>query len=95
MSNDANPVHYTPPPLAARNTPLGNDLPTIFIPESIGVVVGIKGEGVMQKMSLSEAESRGFINVIEGRDNLFSVSSDMAIQIKSSRVRLALFPKPV
>jgi hypothetical protein len=94
MSSDANPVKELGPSPGSRK-PLGQDLPTIFVPESIGVVVGIKGEGVMQKMSLSAAEAKGFINVEYGPNNLFGACSDMTVKILSSRVRLAVFTKPV
>jgi hypothetical protein len=72
----------------------GQDLPTIFIPEGIGYVVAIKGEGVMQKLSPEQAERQGFIEVEQNRDNHFGNVSNTTIKIKSSRVRLAFFVKP-
>jgi hypothetical protein len=93
MSTDSFPVRELGPQGVQRK-PLGNDLPTIFIPESIGVVVAIRGEGTMQKLSLEEAERRLFIEVERNIDNLFGTVSDTTIRIKSSRVRLAFFIKP-
>jgi hypothetical protein len=93
MSSDANPIKDLGLQ-GIRRKPLGQDLPTIFIPESIGVVVAIKGEGVMQKLSLSEATAKGFIEVEQNRDNHFGTVSTTTIKIKSSRVRLAFFVKP-
>lgn len=93
MSSDGNPVRELGPQGVQRK-PLGQDLAAIFIPEGIGFVVAIKGEGVMQKLSLSEATAKGFIEVEQNRDNHFGTVSNTTIKIKSSRVRLAFFVKP-
>jgi hypothetical protein len=92
MSSDAVPVRELGPQGIARK-PLGQDLPTIFVGEGVGVVVAVNGEGTMSKLSLEEAESKMFIQVDRFNDNLFGATSSMTIKIKSSRVRIALFIK--
>jgi hypothetical protein len=81
-------------PQGVQRKPLGQDLPTLFVGEGVGVVVAIKGEGTMTKLSLEDAEAKMFIQVDRFNDNLFGATSSMTIKIKSSRVRLALFVKP-
>jgi hypothetical protein len=80
-------------PMPLQRKPLGQDLPTVFVGEGVGVVVAVKGEATMSKLSLEEAESKLFIEVDRFNDNLFGASSSMTIKIKSSRVRIALFIK--
>jgi hypothetical protein len=45
-------------------------------------------------MTLEEAEKRGYLTLIRERENIYGVVSTVAIQIKSTRIRLAIYALP-
>jgi hypothetical protein len=95
MSSNANPIKNLGPSPGSRK-PLGSaSLPTVYLAANLGVVVVVNQEsGGSTRMTLDEAESRGYLSLIRECDNLYGVVSSIAIQIKSNRLRLAIYALP-
>jgi hypothetical protein len=76
---DCKPIHWV-------------NLPTLYIPAGLKVVVAIKQSDGLKRISLDEAHNQGWIALTKQSDNLFGAVSSFKIQIKNSRVHIAVVP---
>lgn len=68
-------------------------LPTVYVPGSMNAaIVVFQPHGGAERMTLERAQAAGFIEYETGHGNLFE-SYDLTIRIKSSRVRVLVFPR--
>jgi hypothetical protein len=93
--SDSHPIRELGPQGVQRK-PLGSaTLPTIFLASNVGCVAVIHQEyGGSTRLSLDDAAKAGYLTVTREVDNLHGIVTGTTIQVKSNRLRLAVYSLP-